>query len=42
MKKVLNVFSWLSGLSIQAQSFTIQNDSIYLSGLYTDNSYLTV
>ena len=39
MKKLLFVFSILIGLSIHSQNFTLQNDSIYLSGLYTNNDF---
>ena len=39
MKKVLFVFSFLISISINAQNFTLQQDSLNLHGLYTDNDF---
>ena len=39
MKKLLVTISILTCFSIQAQNFTLQEDSIYLSGLYTNNDF---
>ena len=39
MKKLLIIFSILIGLSTKAQNFTLQEDSIYLSGLYISNDF---
>ena len=39
MKKVLFVFSFLISISINAQNFTLQEDSLNLNGLSTDNDF---
>ncbi len=39
MKKLLIVFLISMSFSIQAQSFTLQEDSIYITGLYTNNDF---